>query len=66
MNETITTCKHGRPYNGGVWWQGISPCDDCDEAEWQRVKRGTIIGLTILVGLIMFIPLCLLLAGAFW
>lgn len=62
----IELCNHGRRINGGVWWQGIPPCEDCENIEWQRVKRPTIIGLAILVTLIICIPACLLLAGVFW
>lgn len=65
MEILTEVCDHGRPVHGGVWWKGISPCDDCEDLEWQRVKKGTIWGMIVLVALI-WVPLCLLLAGVFW
>lgn len=64
--KTVVVCNHGRPQHGGVWWRGIPPCDDCETEDWQRVRRPTIIGLAVLIGLIMFIPTCMMLAGVFW
>ena len=58
-------CDHGRPVNGGVWWRGIPPCDDCEEQEWSQVKKTTMVGLIVIVALI-WVPLCLLLAGVLW
>jgi len=65
---SLQTCNHGRPIEGPTLWdvfKGVLPCDDCEPQEWASVRTLTIVGTIALLALI-WVPMVLLLAGAFW
>lgn len=61
-------CPHGRPTDVVTVRQAVGgriACDDCEAEDWTRVGKTTVIGVIIMVALI-WVPLCLLLAGVLW
>lgn len=61
---TIECCDHGRPLVASEWWRAV-PCEDCDQDEWRRTRKDTLIGLAAML-VIIYVPLFLLLMGVFW